>query len=77
MSTDRMCTLRSVCLVDYLFLKALQSLETDMPFMSSLTSYGWLIKNLLSWYQTQDHSNRGKDDMRETQVGFFPLALNE
>ena len=77
MSTDWMCTLRSVCLVDYLFLKALQCLETDMPFMSSLTSYGWLIKNLSSRYQTQDHSNRGKDNMMETQVGFFPLALNE
>lgn len=75
-----MCTLRSVCLsvclVDYLLLKALQCLETDMPFMSLLTSYGWLIKNILSQHQTHDHYNRGKGDMRETQVSFFPLALN-
>lgn len=61
-----------ICLVDYLLLKALQCLETDMAFMSSLISYGWLIKNILSQHQTQDHSNRGKEDMRETQIGFFP-----
>lgn len=40
----------SACLVAYPFLKVLQFLKTDMPFVCSLTSYGWLIKNLFSWY---------------------------